>query len=165
MITPPVSPPAKQLTSNQNAGTKNPENISEKVTEQSTTVDKTRQDETGLSEEYVVTHTNGTDMESVLPSKPQTSQHKFLAAGQKKSLSFSHSFGERKERRHEETQDRQTFGRNFECNEDSPECMLNDQISDTMGESKETGDSSQIPDVNIDQGKQLDTNIENLFNV
>ena len=73
-----------------------------------------------------------------LRSKPQTSQHKFFAAGQKKSLSSSNLLPEKK---------------------DSPECS-SDQIS------KETGDeNTQLPDVKVDQGNQIDSNMDNLFNV
>lgn len=89
-------------------------------------------------------------MEAVLPSKPQTSQHKFLAAGQKKPLTSGNVLAEKKESHNDENR------RTFEPHED---CM-NDQIS------KETGDdSTQLPDVKVDQGNQINSNIENLFNV
>lgn len=102
------------------------------------------------SEDYIVPQTNGTAMEAVLPSKPQTSQHKFLAAGQKKPLTSGNVLAEKKESHNDENR------RTFEPHED---CM-NDQIS------KETGDdSTQLPDVKVDQGNQINSNIENLFNV
>ena len=128
MITPPVSPPPEQITAEQN--TEKPKDTTENDSEQSTT----GQNES--NEDYIVSHSNGTAMKTFLPSKPQTSQHKFLAAGQKKSLSSSNLFAVKK---------------------GSPECS-NDQVS------RETGDENTLPDVKVDQGNEID-NMDNLFNV
>lgn len=129
VITPPVSPPPEQVTAEED--TEKPKDTTENDSQQSST------EQNKSNEDNIVSHSNGTAMKT-LRSKPQTSQHKFFAAGQKKSLSSSNLLAEKK---------------------DSPECS-SDQIS------KETGDeSTQLPDVKVDQGNQIDSNMDNLFNV
>ena len=129
MITPPVSPPPE----------------TEKPTDTPDGTSTTQQDGSVSSEDYILPQSNGTAMETFLPSKPQTSQHKFLAAGQKKSLSSGNLFVEKNESCNEE-------------NEDSAECT-NDQISKGTG-----NDNTQVPNVKVDQGNETGDNID-LFNV
>ena len=145
MITPPVSPGQETLEEN-----------TEKTTDTPDGTQQTGQNESVSSEEYLSPERNGTNMETFLPSKPQTSRHKFLAAGQQKSLSSGNVF-ERQES--DEDENLSTLVENCESHKDSAECMQ-DQIS------KETGNESiQLPDVKVDQRNQIDNNLDNLFNV
>lgn len=104
-----------------------------------------QQDGSRSSENYIVSQTNGTSLETFLPVKPQTSQHKFLAAGQKKSLSAGGSlFSETKDRR------------KFESHQRLPE---------SIDEQENGNDTSHLPNVKVDVGSESDSSIENLFNV
>ena len=137
MITPPLSP--RQETSEQNTATDTPDGTQE-----------TRRDGSVSSGDYIFPEKNGTNMETFLPSKPQTHQHKFLAAGQQKSLSSGNFFAGTKES--DEEENRLTLVKDSDS--------MQDQIL------KETGNgSSKLPDVKIDQSNQTDDSMENLFNV
>ncbi|XP_028405703.1 UV radiation resistance associated protein-like [Dendronephthya gigantea] len=149
VITPPVSPPPEQEVRQDQKGT--PESNTEQLDPQ--------QEESVSSDDYIVPQSdvNGTALKTLLPIKPQTNQHKFLAAGHKKSLSSGSSFAQKRETPNNENPSA--------CNEnlgDFPEC----ELQDTTSTPKETVvDTTHLPDVKVEHESQIDRNIENLFNV
>ena len=141
VITPPVSPTPEQISREQHDTSKSKDSIEQPAIQQDGSVS---------SEDYIVPQSNGTAMETFLSGKPQTTQKKFLAAGLNKSS--GNSLAEKNGGNFNDENHR-TVGTNFESGVD-------EQIF------QETGDNSaQLPDVRVDQGKNIDSNLENLFNV
>lgn len=148
VITPPVSPPPEQDPKQGRKDT--PESDTERL--------ETQEDGSLSSEDYIVPQSDvNTKALKTFSIKPQTNQHKFLVAGLSKPLSSGNSFAQKRETPNDENP--RTCSQNLG---DFSEC----ELVDTTSSSKETGvDNTQLPDVKVDDGCQIDDNIENLFNV
>ena len=97
VITRVTSPTADQTTtSEQREGTKTPVPLDSDGHEPLET-EELCLGEIHPNEDYIVSHTNGPATEYLLPIKSQTTRHRFLSSGQKKTLSNS-VFGAKKEK-------------------------------------------------------------------